>query len=55
MFLDCKNHPPARPAIGDSFFHVKFPNRYIDVPNLQNKKKSDPELKNFLKRPAFMG
>jgi hypothetical protein len=53
MFLNCNDLPPARTAIGDSFLRVKFPNRYIDVPNLQNEKKSDPGLKDMLQLSVF--
>jgi hypothetical protein len=53
MFLNCNDLPPARPAIGDSFLRVKFSNRYIDDPKLQNEKKSDPGLKDMLQLPAF--
>jgi hypothetical protein len=53
MFLNCNDLPPVKPAIGDSFLHVKYPNLYTDVPNMQNEKKSDPGLKDLLQLPAF--
>ncbi len=53
MYLNCNDLPPGRPSIGDSFLCVKFPNRYTEVPNLQNEKKSDPGLKDLLQLPAF--
>jgi hypothetical protein len=53
MFLKCSDLPPVKPVIGDSFLHVKFPNRYTEDPVLQNEKKSDPDLKDALQLPAF--
>jgi len=53
MFLNCNDLPPVKPAIGDSFLLVKFPNWYTDVFNMQNEKKSDPGLKDLLQLPAF--
>jgi hypothetical protein len=53
MFLNCNDLPPVRPAIGDSFLRVKFPNRYTHDPKLPNEKKSDPGLKDMLQLPAF--
>ncbi len=54
MFLNCNDLPPAKPAIGDSFLRVEFPNRYTYDFILKNEKKSDPELKDLLQRPAFV-
>ena len=53
MFLNCNDLPPVKPAIGDSFLHVNFPNRYIENLELPNEKKSDPDLKDSLQLPAF--
>ena len=53
MFLNCNDLPPVRPSIGDSFLHIKFPNKYIENPELPNEKKSEPNLKHRLQLPAF--
>jgi hypothetical protein len=53
MFLNCNDLPPVKPAVGDSFLRIKFPNKYIKNPELSNEKKSNPYLKDSLQLPAF--
>jgi len=53
IFLNCNDLPLVRPAIGEFFLRVKCPNRYIDDPNLENEKKSNPGLKDMFQLAAF--
>ena len=53
MFVNCNDLPPVRPAIGDSFLRIRFPNKYVESPCAPNHKRKDDGLKRRLVDPSF--
>ena len=53
MFLNVNDLPPVRPAIGETFLRIRFPNQHVDEPTLPNHKRKDNGLKRRIVEPSF--
>ena len=53
MFLNVNDLPPVRPAIGETFLRIRFPNQYVEEPTLPNHKRKDDGLKRRIAEPSF--
>jgi hypothetical protein len=53
VFLNVNDLPPVRPAIGETFLRIRFPNQYVDEPTLPNHKRKDDGLKGRIAEPSF--
>ncbi len=53
MFLNCNDFPPVRPAIGGTLLHIRFPNRYEEMPRFPNEKLKYDDLKRRIAIPSF--
>jgi hypothetical protein len=53
LFLNVNDLPAVRPAIGETFLRIRFPNQYVDSPTLPNHKRKNDGLKRRIALPSF--